>query len=192
MIHSLCVYVIDTFISHWMLPSDYKEWAIYVLEFRMQSILGCLCTFSVGCFFVPPMAVLAFLGSLYLINSRSGGYHCSSYWKCFVLSIGTTILSLLIANALTSNPHISIGMLLIGTFFLRSAPLNNKKINLSKEELCENRKKLHRNQCLVGILLILLLVRKSVLTMYVAQGYLSASLAILYQTFHLAHRKELS
>ena len=94
MIHCLCKFIVQQLVKNEHLPNTYTEWAVYVLEKRFQGGIGFLGIWILGCYIASPLSVIALLLPLYLINSRSGGFHCSTFGKCFVFSLFSSSISL--------------------------------------------------------------------------------------------------
>lgn len=192
MIHHMCECLVQQFIHNGYLPIDYREWSIYVLEFYIQGIISFLFVFTLGVLIFSPSHILAFLLSLSLINSRSGGFHCSSFFRCLTLTTFTSIISLAFADVLHGHNILIFFIVLCGTVLLFPAPLNNSKIHFSSTELINSRKKLRFNQYLLIGLIVFFSSTHSDLYIYIAQGYFSASLSIPLQLYITWRRKHLS
>lgn len=192
MIHRMCERLIQRFVHDGCLPIDYREWSIYVLEFHIQGIISFLFVFVLGCLMYSPSHTLAFLLSLSLINSRSGGFHCTSFFRCLTLTTFTSIVSLAFADVLHGHNILICFIILCGTVLLFPAPLNNSKMHFSSTELINSRKKLRFNQYLLIGLIIFFSSIHSDLYIYIAQGYFSASLSIPLQLYITKRREHTS
>lgn len=164
-------------IRHSLLPLEYKEWSLYVLESKAQCIIGLSAIILICTFIAAPIEIIALLFSLSLINSRSGGYHCSSFGRCFVLSLLTTTLSCLVAKVLSPYPGIPLILVGIASLLLLPAPVNNNAIHLSASELDNNKKRLRSNQIVIAFLVIITEIFKINYSIFLAQGYFVAAAA---------------
>lgn len=189
MIRCACARKVDLLVSKALMPATYGEWATYVLETRVQSLVGMLSIVILGSFIVLPWYVVAFLISFYLINTRSGGLHCSTYATCYFLTLLSTIGSLYMAMFFESRSYIIPLLLLGGTLILFWAPINNAEMHLSETELQNNKRILRKNQAWVLLLVLATWAIGTTLSVYLAQGYISAALGTLAQKVKTNQRR---
>ena len=188
MLHDVCRRVVLSSAKQIAYSPQQIEWAIYVLECRLQDFIGTVLVFFLGSLVAPTAHVAAYLCSTYLISTRSGGYHCSTRWKCLALSIISSWLFLFSAKLLTSFPWIVCLLLVVATVILSLAPVNHISLHLNKKEIINNRKKLRFNQVVVLAIFAFLWVMNSETFIYVALGYLCSALSVLLQIIDVQRR----
>lgn len=188
-IRCACAQIVDLLVSKELMPTTYREWAAYALETRVQSFVGILSIIILGSFIVLPWYVVAFLISFYLINTRSGGLHCSTYAACYFLTLLSTIGSLYLALLFESQSYILPLLLFGATLILFWAPINNPKMHLSETELQNNKVILRKNQVWILLLVLATWAIGTTLFVYFAQGYISAALGTLVQKVKTNQRR---
>ncbi len=188
MFHDICRQIVLFSAKQIAYSPQQIEWAIYVLECRLQTIAGMVLIFFLGCLIAPAGHVIAFLSSTYIISTRSGGYHCSTHLKCLFFSIFSSLLFLLSARLLLSFPWMICALLVVATIVLSLAPVNHISLHLTEEEIANNKKKLISNQILVLTIAICLWCMGSKAFIYVVQGYLCSALSVLLQIIYV-HRR---
>jgi len=80
---------------------------------------------------------------LTLLRGRTGGYHAGSHLRCYLLSVGSFVISAFAACML--SPSMTLPLIIISltgsilTVFL-FAPVNHPNVNMSAEEISTSRK----------------------------------------------------
>lgn len=91
MLHQTCESAVSFFVVKQLLPSQKKQWAVYVLEKRAMSFLIISAMLLTGTFIANFWCTLCFLVGWLLLRKRAGGYHASSPLRC---AIGSEVILL--------------------------------------------------------------------------------------------------
>lgn len=172
-----------------------EEQLINVYQYGTELMLSCI--FTSGLILVLSCIIDSFLaGVLYLaiymsLKGTAGGYHASSYGRCFFISISAYVVQTIISKVLSAYapPYLFwLGVLFLsGTYIFCNAPVKNCNHPIGA-------KALRKNQLRARTLVIFLCVLITLLYFLLQQSYLLnhivltiASIAIF---MYIAFRKE--
>lgn len=116
-----------------------REVYVYGLELIISTLAGVLSILVVSIMLSDIMAGLVFLLSFVPLRLFAGGYHASTYWKCFLISNVTYIVLIIINNFIWKAIGIGVWVTLfvvISLYIAQNAPRVNvhQNINLNKRK----------------------------------------------------------
>lgn len=157
------------------------DWCVYALENRLSSFFVTLIIFLFILPFTSPNNSLILMFSIIAIRRYSGGYHCKSELRCFLLSSCCVFGGVFIARYLASKNCVTLCFLLLlisyGILFL--APINLPELHLSKSELTRMRLRLKiSSTCLLMVYLTLSFYNFQI-SAYGIVGYSIAALSVI-------------
>lgn len=123
-----------------MISIDDKEWYIYSLQIIFEKFIGYSTIIMVALLFNCFFQTIGFLLVLSGIRKHCGGFHCKDFWSCFLLSVGSYLIFVLLYQKFrmdfTGFSMLVIGALCLGIFLIGS--VNNEGIHWNQQELSEN------------------------------------------------------
>lgn len=141
MLTAIATKLSDSVIRQCRLAPERKNIYIYGSELLISTGLGMLSVLLLSFLLGNPLAGVIFLLIFISLRLFAGGFHASTYLKCFVLSNTVFIVTFWLASALLRITHIfTIGLLFIGSIIIVFlAPIRNTKHPLSNERYKKNR-----------------------------------------------------
>lgn len=123
--------------------------------------------------FLPTICFIVFFLSL---RKRTGGFHANKFWQCYLGTVTTYIVVMLVVPMLCMNPAIMYGMLFLATILIcMMGTINHPNIDMNKSELQES-KKAARLVVLMEVLIIAVLVYLKANILYI--GYMSGAIIL--------------
>lgn len=181
------------FVLHSLISSDEQHIYTYCFEIILSSILAWGSVICIAIFTNKVLPTFLYMGGFFIFRSLSGGYHAETHLKCYLLSLTTYILFLLIVHLIpVSNYWIaSIVFIAIASpvlFFL--APVDHKNNPFTNEHK-------RRLKTKIRILLLIYLFIMSLLlyadygniVFYLTCGFLQAAISVAV-AFNLRRKEE--
>lgn len=117
----------------------------YGITLFLSTAMGVISIFIISAIFFDIYAAAVFLVIFIPLRKCSGGYHCSTYSACFILSnlLFTAVMLLAQVSVLWQGYYIpaAAAALLSMLCIVRYAPVINKNNPIGKKLQCKNRKK---------------------------------------------------
>ena len=82
------------FLQKKLLKQDQYEWAVYALQIRLLQCIAFPVLIIIGSILSSIGSVLCFLVSFSTLRRKIGGYHAPTPIACFLVSLGTVVLSM--------------------------------------------------------------------------------------------------
>lgn len=143
MLHKLAEDISFYLITNNIIDIEDREIYIYGLELLISTLLISISILILGFFIGSFISAVVFLSVHFFLKSYTGGYHAKHYYECYIYSIFTYII-LIIINCITSDVYKPfIGLILLITSILiifKFAPIENKNNPKTKEEMAKNKR----------------------------------------------------
>lgn len=178
MIHRFSERIVASLVDDGHIPSQNREWCVYILETRLLTILGLSFLLFLGVLFGKPFQTVVFLILFWSVRERAGGYHSGTPKKCYILSTVVFSVCMLVGDIIAYYSGLQWSLLILSNFVLLSAPINSVSLNLTEEEYLYNRKMLRMVQCVDTMIVAFFLLRASELSAYMILGYTAAALSV--------------
>lgn len=148
--------IVDRWVSQGLVDKSLAEWCAYGLLRRLTTVVTLSIVVILGALFSNLGRALLFSLSLMYLRAFTNGHHSKTYWGCLFNSCLIEILGVLICEYL--KPIVSL-ILACGSaiIILKIAPLNNKQIHFSKEELSAVRAVCQKRLVIILALYVVLL-----------------------------------
>lgn len=159
MLHSFSKTIASFFTHKRFISKNQIETYTYCFEFLLSTLL-----FSSSIIFIAWMnnaivPSIFFYISFYYFRSVLGGFHAKSHFRCYVLSITTFFIFLVLYRLLNTNTNITLIFLLLSSYLIiRYAPIAHKNRLFSYEEYRYFRKKSLYSLFLFWILVLSLIM----------------------------------
>ena len=187
MLHKSVLSLVSYFQQRGIIQLENAEWCVYVVERKVITVTFFVVIFLLGCLITQPWNVLMILLCISQIRKWSGGYHCTSIGRCFLLSAVIVLGGILLAILVEDLQYVQVLLAVLGTCFLVKAPVDQPELHLSRIEISENRKRLRFSQAVILVLAVLGILFHLTIITYGIVGYFIASISVL--AAHLLYGK---
>lgn len=151
MLHKLAEDISFYLIINNIIDIEDRDTYIYGLELLISTLLISISILILGILIGNFISAVVFLTVHFLLKSYTGGYHANHYYECYIYSVFTYIV-LIIINCITSaiyKPFIGLILLIISILVIFNfAPIENKNNPKTKEEM-EKNKRISRTRILI-------------------------------------------
>ena len=152
---------------------EYYEYALIAMVENAMTIGTML---LLGMFFGKFLQTVCFLVFFFSLRKRTGGFHANKFWQCYLGTVITYIVVMLVIPMFCMNQTIMYGMLLLAiTLIFIMGTINHPNVDMSKSELKES-KKAARLIVLMEVMIIAVLVYLKANILYI--GYMSGAIIL--------------
>lgn len=143
MLHKLAEDISFYLITNNIIDIEDREIYIYGLELLISTLFTSISILILGFLIGNLIFAVTFLLVHFFLKSYTGGYHAKHYYECYIYSIFTYIV-LVIINCIISDiykPFIGLLLLIISMLVIfKFAPIENKNNPKTEEEMVRNKK----------------------------------------------------
>ncbi|MFI3212903.1 MAG: accessory gene regulator B family protein [Eubacteriales bacterium] len=146
------------FVSRNLLEKQYYDWYVYTIQTKMICLIGIASMLVLGSAFWGVLETILFLQSFILLRKCSGGYHASTWWKCWLTSMVLIVTNSFLSNIIYLYSYISMILLIcfsISIIFI-FAPINHPNMKMNSKELYRNKIKARKNVILGNVFVLFL------------------------------------
>ena len=86
MVKRMAVLLTEMIISENMISEELKDWYTYSYIRIFATVISFMSILLLSVIFKSTLPSVLLLFFFYILRSRTGGFHCSDFWKCFILS----------------------------------------------------------------------------------------------------------
>lgn len=150
MLHSIATICTASLVDRNVVPKEKQKIYIYGFELLYSFSFFLIFATSISLLFGYADMLYMFLFFFVPIRVVGGGYHASSYGRCFILSNAVSILAVLIAGLLWNvfgsgaEVYFFAIFLLSEIYIWRNVPVKSMKHAMRPDRLLKNRKRAHR------------------------------------------------
>lgn len=179
MLHKSVLFLVAYFRYHALIQKENEEWCVYAIEKKVITWTLFVMIFIIACFITEPKNIIVILICIVKIRKWSGGYHCNSVGACFFLSLIMVLVAICAGLYMETQPYIQMVLIVLGTYFLKDAPIDQPALHLSPNEIYGNRKRLRIVQVAIWACIVFGLWFKVTLSAYAVAGYFIASISVI-------------
>lgn len=129
-----------------------------------------------GLIFRQLLPTICFVVFFLSLRKRTGGFHANKFWQCYLGTVITYIVVMLVVPMLCMNQTIIYGMLLLAiSLIFIMGTINHPNVDMNKSELKES-KKAARLIVLMEVMVIAVLVYLKANILYI--GYMSSAIIL--------------
>lgn len=129
-----------------------------------------------GLIFRQLLPTICFVVFFLSLRKRTGGFHANKFWQCYLGTVITYIVVMLVVPMLCMNQTIMYGMLLLAiSLIFIMGTINHPNVDMNKSELKES-KKAARLIVLMEVMVIAVLVYLKANILYI--GYMSSAIIL--------------
>lgn len=140
MIEKIAIYLVGQMTETELIDKDMKERYIYVLICWIEKII------SIGTIVLISIVAKKFLPTLFFLmfflelRKRTGGYHLEKFYQCYLATVVSYLIILLISTRLADYPQWLLGMLLLAMLGIGIVgTVNHPNMHMNLEELAESK-----------------------------------------------------
>ena len=85
-IKKIADFIAGRIIEEGLASKDKKEWYVYSFERYIEAFTSMVTIMMLGLLLGKLMPTVLFLIFFHMLRRRSGGFHCTEFWQCYVLS----------------------------------------------------------------------------------------------------------
>ena len=127
--HKLATKIVAFFSHRRLIEKNNEEWCVYFIETRIFSYIAFLLIFFILLPFANPGRMIILLLFVLLIRRRSGGYHCKTEQRCFLLSLLVVALGLIQASLLEEKYAAQLLILILSSCAIFTGPVNQPELH---------------------------------------------------------------
>lgn len=129
-----------------------------------------------GLIFRQLLPTICFVVFFLSLRKRTGGFHANKFWQCYLGTVLTYIVVMLVVPMLCMNQTIMYGMLLLAiSLIFIMGTINHPNVDMNKSELKES-KKAARLIVLMEVMVIAVLIYLKANILYI--GYMSSAIIL--------------
>jgi len=143
MLHRLAEDITFYLITNKIIDIEDREVYIYGLELLISTLLTSISILIIAAFIGEMPSAIIFLLIHFLLKSYTGGYHAEYYFVCYISSIITFIVLIILKNRiiLTYKPLVGAILLVVSMIIIfKFAPVTNKNNPKTEGEIAKNKK----------------------------------------------------
>lgn len=168
MIDKICRTITQKLVKNNIIKFEDHDIYMYGLQLFIASIFKGIGIFAIayGLGWIKEAAI--FIIAFGILRINAGGYHCSTYFRCFIVTILTMTISIILAifitpyNTFITIPILAISILLI----LQYAPVDTPNKPLSNKEYTIYRKRSIVTVSLESLIILVVYILKKELSIY--------------------------
>ena len=157
MLQSVTASITEIFLKKNIVQENDKEVFKYGFELMLVTFITVISIIGIAVVFKCFLEVIIFIGFFAVLRRNAGGWHASTYIKCFFMSVSTCFGSVYIAKFMTGN---SLYLIILGgiSFYcvFRYAPVESKNKPLNNDQ--KERLKFKSRVILIIEILIILVI----------------------------------
>ncbi len=147
------------FVSKGFLDENKYDWYVYTIQRRISSVTGSIILLTAGTILLGFIETIIFLLSILFIRKRSSGYHATSLFRCWLLSLLILVFNALIVYYFPSYfsllPVLLIVILLSNIIIFKYAPINHPNMKQTEISLLANKAKVRKIIIVESIIVLL-------------------------------------
>lgn len=160
------------------------EYYEYALIGMVEHVITVGTMVLLGLIFRQLLPTICFVVFFLSLRKRTGGFHANKFWQCYLGTVITYIVVMLVVPMLCMNRTIMYGMLLLAIILIFiMGTINHPNVDMNKSELKES-KKSARLIVLMEVMLIAVLVYLKANILYI--GYMSSAIILCALLMYLA------
>lgn len=141
MVDKIAVAIVSQMGKEELIEEDRKEHYVYALIIMTEKIITIGSILVISLFLKQFIPTLFFLGFFLCLRKRTGGYHASSFCRCYGYTILTYVLITFISPVAMEYSYITYGLVILSVILiLVLGTINHPNINLDDHELKESKK----------------------------------------------------
>lgn len=128
--------LVDLLLKNGLISKEEREEFFYVLLGDAESLLIMISILLIGIIAGQVMPTVSFLICFFALRRRTGGYHLSSFYRCYIGTVCLYVLITVISDYVSGYEEILIGFAVIaGIVILCIGSINHPNMDLEQDEL---------------------------------------------------------
>lgn len=158
MLHRLAEDISLYLITNRIIDIEERDIYIYGLELLISTLFTSISILLLAYFIGEMPSAVVFLMVHFLLKSYTGGYHANRYYVCYIYSLLTFLVLIIIKNSFlpTYKPLVGALLLIVSiAIIFKFAPVTNKNNPKTEEEIARNKKVARKRVLILSFLSII-------------------------------------